>query len=91
MVERSKIMSYEPRNKGVDGKGSNHQCDQHGNVNITPLPAVTEAESTDYVLEHTLFRGTSGVDVSGIQRGAGHTGITITPSLSLPKKSKKKS
>jgi len=84
-------MTDESRNKGADGKGSNHQCDQLENVNITSLPAVTGAESTGYVLEHTLFRGTSGVDVSGTQRGAGHTGITITPSLSLPKKSKNKS
>jgi hypothetical protein len=40
------------------------------------------------VLEQTLSRGASGVDVSGVQRGAGHTGISITPSLSMPKKRK---
>ncbi len=83
-------MSDDLSKQGANDKGPNRQCDQVENVNRTPVPAVTEAESADYVLQHTLFRGTGGVDVSGTQRGAGHTGITITPSLFLPKKSKKK-
>ena len=44
-------------------------------------------ESTPFdTLHETLSLGGRGVDVSGVQAGGGHTGITITPSLSMPKK-----
>lgn len=45
-------------------------------------------ENTHFdTLHETLSIGSGGVDVSGVQTGAGHTRITITPSLSMPKKS----
>ena len=45
----------------------------------------TETDTTD----ETLANDRRGVDVSGVQTGAGSTRMTITPSLSNPDKEKK--
>jgi hypothetical protein len=46
----------------------------------------SDHETPVNLLDQMLSRGASGVEVSGVQRGAGHTGISIAPSLSTPKK-----
>lgn len=58
-------------------------------VDIAAPPKAGGAGGLGYTLEQTLSRGGGGVDVSGVQRGAGHIGITITPSLSIPKRKKR--
>lgn len=52
-------------------------------------PTHPQGENAADPVEQTLSNGTIGVDVSGVQTGAGNTGITITPSLSKPKKGRK--
>jgi hypothetical protein len=52
-------------------------------------PTHPQGENAADPVEQTLSDGTIGVDVSGVQTGAGNTRMTITPSLSNPKKEKK--
>lgn len=49
-------------------------------------PTHPEGEDATDPVDETLSNGTRGVDVSGVQTGSGNTRITVTPSLSNPKK-----
>lgn len=51
-------------------------------------PTHPQGENAADPVEQTLSNGTIGVDVSGVRTGAGNTRMTITPSLSDPKKMK---
>lgn len=50
------------------------------------FPTQPQGENAADPVEQTMADGTIGVDVSGVQTGAGNTRMTITPSLSKPKK-----
>ncbi|HEX7361490.1 MAG TPA: hypothetical protein VF283_13455 [Bryobacteraceae bacterium] len=52
------------------------------------FPTHPQGENAADPVEQTLSNGTIGVDVSGVRAGAGNTRMTITPSLSDPKKLK---
>jgi hypothetical protein len=94
-------MADEPRNKKSITKD---EVSDHGeefdDVNIASpgnaggsgglgYPTHPQGENAADPVEETLSNGTIGVDVSGVQTGAGNTRMTITPSLSNPKKEKK--
>ncbi len=49
-------------------------------------PTHPEGEDATDPVEETLSNGTRGVDVSGVQTGSGRTRMTITPTVSNPKK-----
>ena len=72
-------------------KGGAKQNDRGEELERVDTASNSECANSDvaYLIDKTLSRGTGGIDVSGVYRGAGHTGITITPSLSMPKKKKK--
>lgn len=79
-----KYMVDESCNVEVATKERSAESDEFQYVDTASRPAVGSSGGVAYVIDKTLSRGTSGVDVSGIYRGTGHTGITITPSLSIP-------
>lgn len=80
-----KYMTNESCNVELATKQRSAENDEFQYVDTTSRPAVDSSGGVAYVIDKTLSRGTSGVDVSGIYRGTGHIGITITPSLSIPK------
>ncbi len=82
-------MFDESCNVEVARKERSAENDEFQYVDTSSHPAVGSSEGVAYVIDKTLSRCTSGVDVSGIYRGAGHTGITITPSLSISTKKSK--
>jgi hypothetical protein len=82
-------MTDESCNVEVARKERRAENDEVQYVDTASRPAVRTSGGAAYVIGKTLSRSTSGVDVSGIYRGTGHTGITITPSLSIPAKRRK--
>ncbi len=53
-------------------------------------PTHPQGENATDPVDETLSDGTIGVDVSGVQTGSGRTRMTLTPSLSNPKRKEKK-
>lgn len=79
-------MIDESCNVEVATKERSAENDEFQYVDTASGPSAGSSGGAAYVIYKTLSHGTSGVDVSGIYRGTGHTGITITPSLSIPTK-----
>lgn len=84
-----KYMTNESRKVEVTTKERSAGNEEFQYVGTALRPPVGSFGGVAYVVDTTLSRGRSGVDVSGIYRGTGHTGITITPSLSIPKEKSK--
>ena len=82
-------MTNQSRTAEVTTKERSAENEEFQYMDTASRPAVGSSGGVAYVIDKTLSRGTSGVDVSGIYRGTGYTGITITPSLSIPKEKSK--
>jgi hypothetical protein len=93
-------MADEPRNdKPVTEDEVSDHAGEFEDVNIAApgnaggagglgYPTHPQGENAADPVEQTLSNGTIGVDVSGVQTGSGNTRMTITPSLSKPKRGK---